>query len=55
MKMVPLVSALARLLTPLTATITFISNGLLAIFGLRQEEDKNVRFDILLIIDADNA
>ena len=51
-KMVPMISQLATLLTPMTLTVTFLSDLVLRIAGLRSVEDRNVSEDMLrLIVD----
>jgi CBS domain containing-hemolysin-like protein len=51
-KMVPMISQLANVLMPMTATVTFLSDLVLRIAGLRSVEDRNVSEDMLrLIVD----
>ena len=51
-KMVPMISQLATLLMPMTLTVTFLSDLVLRIAGLRSVEDRNVSEDMLrLIVD----
>lgn len=51
-KMVPMISQLGNVLMPMTATVTFLSDLVLRIAGLRSVEDTNVSEDMLrLIVD----
>lgn len=52
-KMVPPISKVAALLTPVTTTINVLSNFVLALFGLRNKEDENVSEDMLRMVVAD--
>ena len=52
-KMVPPISKVAALLTPVTTTINVLSNFVLALFGLRNKEDENVSEDMVRMVVAD--
>jgi putative hemolysin len=52
-KLVPSISKIASTLSPITFLITYMSNAVLSIFGLRLEEDKNVSEDMVRMVVAE--
>ena len=52
-KLVPAINKIASLLSPVTIFITFLSNAVLSLFGLRSEEDKNVSEDMVRMVVAE--
>lgn len=49
-KFVPIISRLSQLLLPLTTTITYLSNLILQLAGLRSVEERNVSEDMLRMV-----
>ena len=52
---VPTISRLSTLLLPITSVVTFLSDRVLLIAGMRSKEDKNVRTHATLFMLTDNT